>query len=193
MNLFELDGNLLLWIQEYIRNGFLTPFMTTITHLGDAGIFWIITSLVMLIPKKTRRAGLAGIFALLCSLVVNNLCLKPLVHRTRPYEMIPDLTLLVKKQVDYSFPSGHTGASFAAAVAYAGHIKKRYAIGFLVLAGIIACSRLYVGVHYPTDVLGGLITGIGCGFCGYRLERFATTMWEKKRICANSDENTMEN
>lgn len=156
----NLDGDILLWIQEFIRNPILTPFFKFITHLGDSGLIWIATSIALLIHKKTRKVGILCITALLGSLIVNNLILKNIVARIRPYEVVNGLNLLIQKQVDLSFPSGHTGASFAAAVTiYQCLNKKRYGIIALILAFLIGFSRLYVGVHYPTDVLTGLFTG----------------------------------
>lgn len=161
--MLEFDGQILLFIQEHIRNSFCDPIFTSITHLGDAGIFWIILTVVLLCFKKTRRAGVYSACALLGSLVVNNLILKNLVNRTRPYEVVEGLRCIVGLATDASFPSGHTGASFASAVAMCRQLPKPWAVFFLILAGCIAFSRLYVGIHYPTDVLGGLVTGIGIG------------------------------
>ena len=94
----------------------------------------------------------------------NNLLLKNLVARTRPYEVIDGLQLLVSRAVDLSFPSGHAASSFAAAVVMAKLLPKRYGIAALILAGLIAFSRLYVGIHYPTDVLFGAVSGCLIGW-----------------------------
>lgn len=174
---FQIDGNILLWIQENIRNPVLTPVMKAVTHLGDAGIFWILLTVALLCFKKTRRAGLVSAAALVLSLVVNNLCLKNLVDRTRPYELIEGLKILVSKPGDASFPSGHSGASFAAATAIFQCVPRKYGIPLLVLAALIALSRLYVGVHFPTDVLAGTVIGILLGLAAKRLCEY----WEKKR------------
>ena len=158
--LLNLDGNILLWIQDYVRNDFLTPIFTTITKLGNAGIIWIAVSLLLLISKKTRKIGCMGIVALLLSLLINNVCLKNWVARTRPYDAIDSLIPLIKKPTDYSFPSGHTASSFAVACILYRKLPKRYGITAMVLAVLIAISRLYIGVHYPTDVILGMISGI---------------------------------
>ena len=160
----SIDINILLFIQEYIRTSFLTPFVIFITSLGNAGIFWIVLSVLLLIPKKTRKIGCLGILGLLGSLLVNNLLLKNLVARIRPYDAFASLTPLVAKPIDYSFPSGHTGSSFAAACAMYRSLPKWAGISLLLLAVLIGLSRLYVGVHYPSDVLAGMLTGIlsGC-------------------------------
>ena len=138
-------------------------FFKNITHLGDAGIFWILLTVAMLCFKQTRKAGIYSACALILSLIVNNIILKNLVGRVRPYELVEGLQCIVGPAHDASFPSGHTGASFASAVAIYKQIPKKFAVFFIVLASLIAISRLYVGIHYPTDVLGGLVTGIGIG------------------------------
>lgn len=158
--LLELDGQILLWIQEYLRTPILTAFFTKFTLLGDHGLIWIVLGLVLLIPKKTRKAGVLVLASLLGSLLINNLLLKNIVARTRPYEVIDGLKLLIAPQWDYSFPSGHAGSSFAAAMAMFLKLPRRYGIPALIGAALIAVSRLYVGVHYPTDVLVGTLTGI---------------------------------
>lgn len=181
---FQIDGNILLWIQENIRNPLLNPVMKAITHLGDAGIFWILLTVILLCFKKTRRAGIVSALALILSLVVNNLCLKNLVDRTRPYELIEGLKILVAKPADASFPSGHSGASFAAATAIFPWVSRRYGVPLLILAALIALSRLYVGVHFPTDVLAGTVIGILLGLAANGIFR----CWENKRVREKSDD-----
>lgn len=161
--MFYIDGQILLFIQEHIRNALCDVFFKSITHLGDAGIFWILLTIVLLCFKQTRKAGIYSACGLILSLIVNNLILKNLVGRVRPYELVEGLNCIVGPAHDASFPSGHTGASFASAVSIYKQIPKKFAIFFIVLASLIAFSRLYVGIHYPTDVLGGLVTGIGIG------------------------------
>lgn len=158
-----IDGRILLLIQEHLRNAVCDIFFKGITHLGDAGIFWILLTIALLCFRKTRRAGIFSACALIGSLVVNNLILKNLVGRIRPYEVVDGLRCIVSLPHDSSFPSGHTGASFSSAVAMFPHLPRRYGILCLILAALIAFSRLYVGVHYPTDVLAGLVTGTAIG------------------------------
>ena len=157
--LLELDGNILLWIQDYLRNDFLNVVMKIITALGNAGIIWILSAVIMLCFKKTRKVGIMVAMALIGSLIINNLILKNLVQRIRPYEVVEGLKNLIGKQSDFSFPSGHTGSSIAAAVVMVKMLPKKFGVSALVLGILISFSRLYVGVHYPTDVIVGAITG----------------------------------
>ena len=107
--------------------------------------------------------------ALLVDLVICNGILKPLVHRIRPFDVKTGIELLVKRPTDYSFPSGHTAASFASVTALYLAGEKKLWIPALVLAVLIAFSRLYLYVHYPTDVLGGVVAGLAAGALGYWL------------------------
>ena len=166
----SFDLPILEWIQENVANGFLDFLMPIITIFGDAGIFWIACAAVMLIFPKTRKTGLAMGVALVMGLLVCNICLKPLVARMRPlvYEVeilgnsAADLLhsgqLLVGKPSDFSFPSGHTIASFEAAGVLMLNNKK-LGIPALVLAILIAFSRMYLFDHYPTDVLASVVLG----------------------------------
>lgn len=157
--LLQLDGNILLWIQEHVRNDALTPVMKFITHSGDAGWIWIALALVFLLVKKMRRTGVLMACSLTGSLIINNLILKNLIARVRPYEAVDGLQRIIEAQRDLSFPSGHTGSSFAAAVVIFLMCPRKIGVPALILAFLIMFSRLYVGVHYPTDVLAGMITG----------------------------------
>lgn len=147
---------------------FLDKIMVFITRLGDAGIIWIVLSIVLLLIPKTRKSGAVMVAALVVDVVLCNIVLKNLVARTRPYDVNTGVHLLVAKLHDYSFPSGHTAASFASVTAlYLAGEKKLWKFA-LVLACLIAISRLYLYVHYPTDVLGGILFGVISGYLGYR-------------------------
>ncbi len=158
MNMFEIG--LLDKIGEIFGCAFLDKFMPIITMFGDAGIFWIALAVIFLIFKKTRKTGLSMGIALIIGLIIGNLILKNVVARIRPYDLNPEVMLLVEKLHDFSFPSGHTLASFEAATAIFIRNKK-LGIPALILAVLIAFSRLYLYVHYPTDVLAGTLLGIG--------------------------------
>lgn len=158
-HLLGLDGAVLLWIQEYMRSEFLTPIFLFITKLGNKGGIWLAASAVMLFFRPSRRAGLLSLAALFSVYVIDNVILKNLIARTRPYEVVAGLQLLTEKQADFSFPSGHTGSSFASAVTLYRELPKKFGIWAVVLACFIGFSRLYLGVHYPSDVIGGALIG----------------------------------
>lgn len=158
-----IEIQILDWIQ-----GLRTPagdiFMPVITSLGNAGIIWILLAALLLIIPKTRKTGAVLAIALVLDVVLCNGIIKNLAARMRPYDRNPVVELLIHKPIDYSFPSGHTAASFAAvsALYFAG--EKHMWKPVLVLAVLIAFSRLYLYVHYPTDVIGGAMLGILCGY-----------------------------
>ncbi len=142
-----------------MRNDILDPIFIFITSLGNAGLIWIIATIICLIFPRTRKAGIISAMALILSLLINNLIIKNAVARVRPYDVSTNLISLVGRQKDYSFPSGHSAASFAAGVAFLRNLPKKYGVPAIILAGLIAFSRLYVGVHYPSDVIAGILSG----------------------------------
>lgn len=168
----QIDESILLFIQEYIRRDWMDGVWKTITHLGDGGIFWIALALILLIPKRTRRAGVSALFAMGIGALITNVAVKNIVARIRPYDTVTKLILLIERQHSFSFPSGHTCASFAAACALYRTLPRKWGIACIVLAVLIAFSRLYVGVHYPSDVLGGAAVGIFAGWAGWKLQEF---------------------
>lgn len=157
MNLFE--ANIVFWIQENLRVAFLNPIMKVITALGDEGAFWIVIALLLLVFKKTRKAGLCCALALVLDLIVVNITLKPLIGRIRPYAVLDAISPLIPPVHDASFPSGHSAVSFAGAWAFYRSMGKKWGRPLMILAALIALSRLYVGVHYPTDVICGAVIG----------------------------------
>lgn len=157
--IMQLDGTILLWIQEYIRRDFLNPIVTFITGLGDAGWFWILLSVLLLFSKKYRKIGFTGLLALLIGFLITNLWLKNAVMRIRPYETVEGLTLIGRKALDFSFPSGHSTASMAASCVYLAQMPGKFGIPAFLLGICICFSRLYIGIHYPTDVLAGMLIG----------------------------------
>lgn len=161
MNNFEIG------ILDFIRDTFACSFLDTVMPIislfGDKGIFWIAVAVLLIIFKKTRKTGISMGAALLIGVIVGNLILKNVVARIRPYDLNTEITLLVSALSDYSFPSGHTLASFEAATVLLIR-DKRLGIPALVLAILIALSRLYLYVHYPTDVLAGAVLGTAIGF-----------------------------
>ena len=164
------DLPILDWIQAQLQCTFLDVTMPIVTLFGDGGVFWIAVAVVLLLFAKYRKTGFSMGMALVLGLLVCNILLKPQVARIRPYnfqlqEYGREITLLVKGLIDYSFPSGHTIASFEACTVLMLH-DKRLGIPATVLAILIAFSRLYLYVHYPTDVLVSLVLGILFGFLG---------------------------
>lgn len=137
---------------------FLDNFFKYFTFLGNGGWFFIVMGIIFLITKKTRKTGLRVLIALLISLIVGNIILKPLVARPRPY-WVKDVDILVKHLKDYSFPSGHSYAASAFAASLRYEFKK-WSIFWFALAILMGISRLYLFVHYPTDVIAGLILGV---------------------------------
>lgn len=146
----------------------LDKIMVGITRLGDAGLIWIILTAVFLMIPKTRRTGGVMLAALIVQTILCNVIFKNLFARTRPYDVNTTIQLLVPKLQDFSFPSGHTSASFTIVSALYLARDKAWKPA-LVFACLIAVSRLYLYVHYPTDVLGGLILGVLSGYAGYRI------------------------
>lgn len=142
----------------------ITNIMKVASKLGDAGLIWILLAAVLLMMPKTRKVGILVSTALALDVLTCNVILKPFIARTRPYDINTAVELLIQAPRDYSFPSGHTAASFAAAAALWFANKKKLAVPALVLAVLIAFSRMYFYVHYPTDVLGGAILGMVCGW-----------------------------
>lgn len=158
--LLNLDGGFLLFLQESVRNPMLDSLMKFITALGNGGMIWIGATILLLIPKKTRSIGMMSAVALLGSLIINNNIIKNIVQRPRPFVTFTDLQIIIPTPSEYSFPSGHTSSSFAAAAVFYRHLPKKLGLPSVILAGLIGFSRLYVGVHYPTDVIAGVIMGI---------------------------------
>lgn len=156
------------WIQLHLRCGFLDWLMPFVSGLSDHGEIWILFAAVLLLIRRQRAYGLSVACALTLDLVACNMVLKPLIGRVRPFIFCPDLSLLVPPPGDASFPSGHTAAAFAVVFALkaAGSPLWRPA---LALAAVMAFSRLYLYVHWPTDILGGMALGAAVGWAGAKL------------------------
>lgn len=181
MNEFEIG--ILDFIQKTFRCDFLDAICPPITHLAEAGALWIAVAVVLLFFKKTRKTGIMVGAALLIGLALGNGLLKNVIARTRPYKMdiamLGEADLLVSGLGDYAFPSGHTLASFEAATVLMIR-DKRFGIPALAVAVLIALTRLYLYVHYPTDVIAGAVLGIGFALLGVFIVNFVYKKLSKR-------------
>ena len=182
----SFDLPILDWIAANIWCPVLDVVMPIITMFGDAGIFWIAVSVLFMITKKHRKTGIGMALALVMGLLICNIWLKPTVARIRPYDFqmeyfMKEIPLLAGTMHDFSFPSGHTIASFEGAVVILLNNKK-LGIAAVILAVLIAFSRLYLYVHYPTDVLFSIVLGTIFAFIGnYLAQKIVARLPEKLR------------
>ncbi len=164
MNFIQnVDLDILNFIQHNIRTSFLDSVMPSITTLGNSGIIWIVIAIILLFMKKYRKVGILMLITLIFTHALGSGIIKNIVKRPRPFILIDNIELLIKKPSGFSFPSGHASIAFASATILSYYIKKTR-IPIFILAFIIAFSRLYLFVHYPSDVLVGAILGIICSF-----------------------------
>ena len=159
------------WIQGHLRCAWLDWLMPKITFLGEAGLIWIVIALLFLWLKTRRKCGLKMVVSLVICLVLGLLILKNIIARPRPCWINTEMEMLVKVPKDYSFPSGHSMASFASAVVILQY-DRRIGIPAVILAALIAFSRLYLYVHFPSDVLVGTLLGILFGILAPRIVEF---------------------
>lgn len=157
--MLDFELGILNFIQDKISGPVFDKIMPIVSLFGDKGIFWIALTVLLLLFRKTRPLGLSMAIALSLGFIFGNMVIKNLVGRTRPYEYNSEIRLLVNKLSDYSFPSGHSLASFEAATCIFIRYKK-WGVAALLLAAAIAFSRLYLYVHFPSDVLAGTVLGI---------------------------------
>ena len=156
--ILAVDKAILLFLQNDLRSPILNAIMVFFTTIGDAGAVWLLLGIVLLFFKRGRKLGFCLLLAMAFTWLVNELAIKNVVCRPRPFNVIPELTTLVSKPTSWSFPSGHACASFSAAYVLT-RLRGKKAAWVYVVAAVIALSRPYVGVHYPTDILAGAITG----------------------------------
>ncbi len=161
----ELDVAILNMIQSHLRCGFFDIVMPIISSLGNQGAIWLLCSAILLLFPKTRQAGASVLAGVILEVLCCNIFLKPFVARPRPCDVNTAVQLLIEKPTDFSFPSGHTACAFAATSALY-FSKNRLWIPALVLSVLIGFSRLYLYVHYPSDVLAGVLIGIMLGWLG---------------------------
>ncbi len=147
-----------LYALQEIHNPVLDAVMAFLSDIGNGGILWIALSVILMIPKKSRTTGFQMMLSIVITFVIGNLILKNVIMRARPCQIDETVALLVAIPSDYSFPSGHSMNGFTAAVALF-YNNKKLGTPALILAALIAFSRLYNFVHFPTDVFFGIILG----------------------------------
>lgn len=176
----------------------LNTVMKVITQLGDGGVVWIVLAILLLLFRKTRKVGLMMAGALVVMVVCNDLVLKNLLSRPRPFNYLPwqeaglyTYPDIIARPTSFSFPSGHTSSSFAAATAIFANNKK-WGIAAYVMAAAIAFSRIYCGVHYCTDILGGIVVGVIYGLAGVAIAKAVLKLIKKKSPKAAAYFNTKD-
>ena len=177
----NFDIGVLYLIQDSLRSPILTSFLEFMTDLGNNGYVWIALAVLLMTIRKCRKAGLTTMLALVINVILANGILKHLVQRPRPFDTYGGLQVLIHRPADWSFPSGHASASFAAAFVLYHYMPKKFSIPALILATLIAFSRLYLGVHYPSDVIGGAAIGY---LTAWASEKFMT--YTEKKTGAKS-------
>ena len=168
----DADDAILLFIGNHLHCGFLDAVMPVVTSLGDLGIVWIAVAAFLFFLKKEKKWAGLMLCALLATVVLGDGIIKPIIERMRPFLSDPHIVLLIPPPSGFSFPSGHSGSSFAAATVLCFYHKKAGAAA-LLLAFLIAFSRLYLSVHYPSDVLAGALLGVAVAFC---------TVWAARKL-----------
>lgn len=171
--IYNFDLRIFQWFEAHLWNPVLDFIMALISFLGEEGILFIAIIIVLLCFKKTRKIGVTMAAALLFMQIANNMILKPIIARPRPFNYegyidfnYPNIAFFGKIPSSYSFPSGHTASAFTCATAMAANNKKGGAVMY-VFAVLMGISRIYLHDHYPTDVIGGAVLGIIYGIIGF--------------------------
>ena len=171
-----LDWGILHWIQTYLVCPALDAIMPRLTLLGDIGFIWILTGVVLLCTKKHRRTGILLLLGLLCGALAGNVVLKNLVARPRPCWLDESVQLLIATPKDFSFPSGHTLSSTIGATILT-RADRRFGYAAIPLAVLLAFSRLYLYVHFPSDVFAGAVLGL---VIGELVSRYCPRLFQKR-------------
>lgn len=159
----SLDWDIMYFIQNSLRCAFLDLVMPLITALGDGGAFWIICGIALLFFKKYRRYGVIMLLAMLLGSIIGNDIIKPIVSRARPCHIDEIMPMLIERPESFSFPSGHTVSSVISATVLT-RADHRFGYAVIPIAALIAFSRMYLFVHFPTDILGGALLGFVIGY-----------------------------
>lgn len=176
----NFDLSIMMFVQENLRSAIGDAIMVFITHLGDGGWLWIAIGVLLLLFKKTRLAGFSVLISLAINALFTNITLKDLIARPRPFHVSDQILPLIPLPSSFSFPSGHTSGSLTAAFALYKTTPKKYGVPAVILAALIGLSRIYVGVHYPTDVLGGLAVAIVSSIWGGFLVKYIAEKLKRK-------------
>lgn len=183
--ILKIDNQILDWVAEHLHSPLGDAVMPVITVLGNAGAIWILVAVILLFLPKWREAGIQMLAAMAVAAIVGSLILKPLIARERPFSANEFTELLISAPKDFSFPSGHTSASIAAAVILL--MRNRWVgIPAMILAVLIAFSRIYLYVHYPSDILGGIILGLLSA-----VTVRTATLWIKKKWVSKQNVNKL--
>ena len=156
----QIEANILYWIQENLRTPFLNGFASVLGLVGELGILWIALTLILMAKKNTRKLGIFCGISVLLTFITVTLIIKPIVNRPRPYAVFDYLTTVGIVPHDSSFPSGHASNAFACAWVLFRKDRGRLGIPALIAAILISLSRVFCGIHYPSDVLCGALIGI---------------------------------
>lgn len=168
-----MDVKILEFFRDFLHNDFTRFFFPLISFLGNAGLIWLTIAVILLCVRRWRRVGVLLLAALAVTFLINDIILKNIVERPRPFVDHPELIPPIRLPDGFSFPSGHSASSFAAAAVLLFCGKRWWGIAALILAGLIAFSRAFLFVHYPSDVLIGSLLGFAVGTaCVFLARRF---------------------
>lgn len=160
--LMNLDAQWFYFVNQSLHNAFFNVVMPIITYTGENGLIWLCLAVFLYVSgPQRRRTSFLMLLALLFSFVLGEEILKHIIQRPRPFLSLEGVNLLVTSPGSFSFPSGHTASAFASSLVIARKIP-RLAWPLILLAVLMAFSRVYVGVHYPLDILGGALLGAIC-------------------------------
>ena len=178
----SFDESTLRFVQENLDNDLFQDIMVLITRLGDMGAIWVAPGVVLTCSKEQRRTGVELLSTLAACGIINSLVIKNIVDRTRPFDIHAWLDVLINKPTDFSFPSGHTASSFAAAYVIHKNFGKKFGIPAYSLATAIGLSRVSVGVHFPSDVIAGAAVGTAVAFGTSKLIKRLWKAHDKKKL-----------